>query len=155
MELWPSSPLTLCVAKIFSTHYQHVTCVFGRIYMIRAFQKHIAGQFLLSQWDFISANVFWWPFFAWKVDFSTKFRFGSSKRGCGGTWVLTLWVAKKFFAHHKHVIWVLAGFLVIIPTRRNNRGQFTMRQSHSAPPNVSWQHFFMIHTPQRAFRRRN
>ena len=42
---------------------------------------------------------------------------------------------------------------MIIPTRKNKRGQFWMLQCNDMPPNVSWWPFFGFHTLSKAFRR--
>ena len=65
----------------------------------------------------------------------------------------SLWAAKKFLvvvAGPKHVF---EDFFMIIPTRRNKRGQFWMLQCDDMPPNVSWWPFFGFHTLSKAFTR--
>ena len=42
---------------------------------------------------------------------------------------------------------------MIIPTRKNKRGQFWMLQCDDMPPNVSWWQFFGFHTLSKAFTR--
>ena len=114
-----------------------VSCVFTSFLMIMALRRSNPSQFLMRQSNFITTNVMQWPFFAFQAPFWGILPIGSSKIVFEWSSPSILWAAKKLFvgvAGTKNVFW---HFFMILPTRRNKRGQFWMLQCDDATPNVS------------------